>query len=148
MGGGERPLIRQFRDALVGRPVAVRAVSLDADQHRAPAALRALQRRRHVLSRDAGVHGRLRRPRRAEPLVQVHRGDDYHGRAIADPYRWMEDLESRDIRRWIDEQSIVTERHLQTLPLRTHFRDRITALWDYPKVSVDGIVTARFGILH
>ena len=28
--------------------------------------------------------------------------DEYHGRAIADPYRWMEDLESPDIRRWID----------------------------------------------
>jgi prolyl oligopeptidase len=41
--------------------------------------------------------------------------DHYHGRAIADPYRWMEDLDSPDIRRWIDEQNVVTERYLHTL---------------------------------
>ena len=69
--------------------------------------------------------------------------DEYHGRAIADPYRWMEDLESPDIRRWIDEQNLVTERYLQTLPLRAHFRDRITALWDYPKVSVPVVEAGR-----
>ena len=69
--------------------------------------------------------------------------DDYHGRAIADPYRWMEDLDSRDVRRWIDEQNAITERYLQTLPLRAHFRDRITALWDYPKVSVPVVEAGR-----
>jgi prolyl oligopeptidase len=69
--------------------------------------------------------------------------DDYHGRAIADPYRWMEDLEAPDLRRWIDEQNTVTERYLQSLPLRAHFRDRITSLWDYPKVSVPVVEAGR-----
>jgi prolyl oligopeptidase len=69
--------------------------------------------------------------------------DDYHGHAIADPYRWMEDLESQDVRRWIDQQNAVTGRYLQTLPLRAHFRDRITALWDYPKVSVPVVEAGR-----
>jgi prolyl oligopeptidase len=69
--------------------------------------------------------------------------DDYHGRSIADPYRWMEDLEGGELRRWIDEQNTVTERYLQSLPLRAHFRDRITALWNYPKVSVPVVEAGR-----
>ena len=69
--------------------------------------------------------------------------DDYHGRSIADPYRWMEDLEGAELRRWIDEQNTVTERYLQGLPLRAHFRDRITALWNYPKVSVPVVEAGR-----
>jgi hypothetical protein len=51
MGGGERPLIRQFGNSLVGRPVAVRSVGLDTDQHRTVfrrATLRPLQRRREL----------------------------------------------------------------------------------------------------
>jgi prolyl oligopeptidase len=69
--------------------------------------------------------------------------DDYHGHAIADPYRWMENLEAPDLRRWIDEQNAVTDRYLQALPLRAHFRERITALWDYPKVSVPIVEAGR-----
>ena len=44
----ERPLVGQLRDALVGRPVAVRRLGLDANQDRLVAALRRLQRRREL----------------------------------------------------------------------------------------------------
>jgi len=45
---GERkgPLVSEFGDPLVGRTIAVRALRLDADQHRFVTALRALQRAR------------------------------------------------------------------------------------------------------
>ena len=62
--------------------------------------------------------------------------DEYHGRRIADPYRWMEDLESGEIRGWIDAQNRVSESYLAALPHRERFRARITELWNYPKVSV------------
>jgi prolyl oligopeptidase len=62
--------------------------------------------------------------------------DDYHGTRVADPYRWMEDLESPDVARWIKAQNDVTFGHLERLPMREHFKRRITELWNYPKTGV------------
>src|SRR5689334_9284020 len=69
--------------------------------------------------------------------------DDYHGRAVPDPYRWMEALDSADLRHWIAAQNATTERYLATLPLRAHLRERITALWNYPKVSLPQVEAGR-----
>jgi len=62
--------------------------------------------------------------------------DDYHGQAIADPYRWMEDLESPDVAAWIAAQNALTSEYLQSLPIRDRLRARITELWNYAKVSL------------
>jgi prolyl oligopeptidase len=62
--------------------------------------------------------------------------EDYHGTAIADPYRWMEDLAATDTKAWIGAQNALTSAYLETLPHRETLRKRITELWDYPKVSL------------
>src|SRR5689334_23995377 len=62
--------------------------------------------------------------------------DDYFGRKVADPYRWMEDLNSPDVAQWVKAENAVTEQFLATLPMREHFKSRITELWNYPKVSL------------
>jgi prolyl oligopeptidase len=62
--------------------------------------------------------------------------DDYFGTKVADPYRWMEDLDSKAFADWITAQNQVTMNYLARLPLRDHFRSRITQLWDYPKVGI------------
>ncbi|MES1255958.1 MAG: S9 family peptidase, partial [Acidobacteriota bacterium] len=62
--------------------------------------------------------------------------DDYFGTRVADPYRWMEDLDSKDVAEWVAAQNQVTSSYLATLPLRAHFERRIAALWDYPKVTL------------
>jgi prolyl oligopeptidase len=62
--------------------------------------------------------------------------DDYFGNRIADPYRWMEDLDSQEVADWVAAENRVTFRYLETLPLREHFRSRITELWNYPKSSI------------
>jgi prolyl oligopeptidase len=62
--------------------------------------------------------------------------DDYHGTKIADPYRWMEDLESREVAGWIAAENTVTSAYLDSLPLRAHFGRRITELWNYPKTGI------------
>lgn len=69
--------------------------------------------------------------------------DHYHGRSIHDPYRWMEELDSADVRGWIERQNEATGRYLDTLPLRPHLRERITALWNYPKVSLPQVEEGR-----
>ena len=62
--------------------------------------------------------------------------DDYHGTPVPDPYRWMEDLDATATADWVAAQNAVTESYLATLPLRQHFLDRLTALWNYPRVSL------------
>lgn len=62
--------------------------------------------------------------------------DDYHGTKVADPYRWMEDLDSKDVADWVAAQNKLTFAELGALPLRDHFKQRITQLWDYPKTSI------------
>ena len=62
--------------------------------------------------------------------------DDYHGTKVPDPYRWMEDLDAKDVADWISAQNQLTFGYLATLPMRDHFKQRITALWNYPKVAI------------
>ncbi|HEY2380852.1 MAG TPA: prolyl oligopeptidase family serine peptidase [Terriglobia bacterium] len=62
--------------------------------------------------------------------------DDYHGTKVADPYRWMEDLDSKGVADWVASQNKLTFSELGTLPMRDHFKQRITQLWDYPKTGI------------
>lgn len=62
--------------------------------------------------------------------------DRYHGTPVADPYRWLEDLDSPEVAAWIAAQNAVTQSHLASLPLRARLRARLTELWDYPRTSL------------
>jgi prolyl oligopeptidase len=62
--------------------------------------------------------------------------DDYHGTKIADPYRWMEDLDAKEVTEWVGAQNKLTSGYLERLPLREHFRKRITELWNYPETGL------------
>ena len=59
--------------------------------------------------------------------------DDYHGTAVADPYRWLEDVDAPDTRAWIETQNAVTFAYLAHIPERDAIRRRLTAVWDYPR---------------
>jgi len=59
--------------------------------------------------------------------------DDYHGRTIADPYRWLEDVDSPETRSWVEAENRVTFAYLERIPERERIRRRLTELWDYPK---------------
>src|SRR5687768_2826151 len=59
--------------------------------------------------------------------------DDYHGTRVADPYRWLEDVDSPETRQWVKAQNAVTQAYLATIPQRGPIRERLTKLWDYPK---------------
>jgi prolyl oligopeptidase len=61
--------------------------------------------------------------------------DDYFGTKVADPYRWMEDLNSADLQHWVAEQNAVTFKYLESLEQRGRFQRRITELWNYPRVT-------------
>ncbi len=61
--------------------------------------------------------------------------DDYHGRAIADPYRWLEDVEAAETKAFVEGQNAVTEPYLAGLPDRDALIGRMTELWDIPRTD-------------
>ena len=65
--------------------------------------------------------------------------EDYHGTKVADPYRWMEDLDGKETADWVAASNAVTEPYLAQLPLRQRFTERLTELWNYPRVSLPSI---------
>src|ERR1700681_1347164 len=62
--------------------------------------------------------------------------DNYFGTKVADPYRWMEDLNSPELKRWVDAENAITLRYLDSLPVRDALKKRITELYNYPRVTV------------
>ncbi|MEW6197256.1 MAG: prolyl oligopeptidase family serine peptidase [Planctomycetota bacterium] len=65
--------------------------------------------------------------------VTVEQVDDYHGVKVADPYRWLEDLDSPQTAAWVQAQNEVTFKFLGEIPAREKIRARITRLWDFEK---------------
>ena len=66
----------------------------------------------------------------AKKLDQV---DDFFGRTIADPYRWLEDSDSPETRAWIEAENRVTFGYLGTIPEREAIRTRLGQLWNYER---------------
>src|SRR5262245_42138440 len=66
----------------------------------------------------------------------INHVDDYSGTKVADPYRWLEAIDSNSVAEWVKSQNAVTTPYLAALPGRDLFKQRITALYDYPRSSV------------
>lgn len=62
--------------------------------------------------------------------------DDYFGSSVADPYRWLEDIDSKDSKTWISEQNNLTIPFLNNLPKKKMFENRLKELWNYERYSV------------
>ncbi len=61
--------------------------------------------------------------------------DVYFGTAVADPYRWLEDPESDETRTWIKAENNLTSDYLSQIPFRSKIRDRLTKVYNYPKMD-------------
>ena len=59
--------------------------------------------------------------------------DNYHGTLVTDPYRWLEEPDSAETRRWIAAENQVTFNYLREIPAREKIKQRLTKLWDYEK---------------
>ena len=62
--------------------------------------------------------------------------DDYHGTKVADPYRWLEDLDSPQTRAWVEAQNEVTFGYLSQIPAREKIRRRLTELWNFERFTL------------
>lgn len=66
----------------------------------------------------------------------VDQVDDLHGEKIADPYRWMEDLDSADVKQWIEQENKLTFGWLGEIPAREKIKARLTQLWNYERYGI------------
>ena len=70
------------------------------------------------------------------PYPETARGevvDNYFGTEVPDPYRWLEDDNSKATAAWVAAENAVTEDYLSQIPFRNAIRERLTQLWNYPK---------------
>ncbi|HVG22123.1 MAG TPA: prolyl oligopeptidase family serine peptidase, partial [Blastocatellia bacterium] len=67
---------------------------------------------------------------------KVDQVDDYFGTKVADPYRWLENLDSEETRSWVEAQNKLTFSYLNEIPVREQIKQRLTKLWNYEKYGV------------
>jgi prolyl oligopeptidase len=62
--------------------------------------------------------------------------DTYHGVAVEDPYRWLEDDNAPATKAWVEAQNAVTMPYLQSLPGRQAIYNRLKKLWNFERYGV------------
>ena len=74
---------------------------------------------------------------------RIEQTDRYHDVAVADPFRWLEALESPEVHDWVAAENALAGPYLEALPARALFKERLTAMWDYERwgASLTGGVT-------
>lgn len=75
---------------------------------------------------------------------QVNQVDDYHGEIIADPYRWLEDVDSDETQAWVQEQNRLTISYLEKIPGRAGIKQRLTELMNYPRAAAPFKIAGRY----
>ena len=63
--------------------------------------------------------------------------DEYFGTKVTDPYRWLEGDASSvsEVASWVEAQNKVTFAYLEKIPFRNKLKERLTALFNYPRYS-------------
>jgi len=62
--------------------------------------------------------------------------DSYGEVKVADPYRWLESIDSPQTAQWVKQQNAVTNKVLEAIPARADFKQRLTELWNYERFGV------------
>ena len=69
------------------------------------------------------------------PAHTVPQTDDYFGTAVHDPYRWMEDVDSPEVARWVEAENALTRSYLDAVPGREKMHARLMDLTNFERYS-------------
>ena len=61
--------------------------------------------------------------------------DTYFNNEVEDPYRWLENDTSLEVKEWINAQNNVSSSYLNNIPQKIKFKKRLTELWNYEKIG-------------
>ncbi len=78
----------------------------------------------------------------------VDQVDDYFGTKVADPYRWMENVDSPEVKQWVDAENTLTHAYLDAIPGREAIKERLMALTDYERYSAPSKEGDRYFYSH
>ena len=78
----------------------------------------------------------------------VDQVDNYFGVKIPDPYRWMEDLDSAEIKDWIEQENQLTRSILDRIPAREAIHQRLMNLINFERYTPPVRRGARYFYSH
>src|ERR1700731_3395380 len=84
-----------------------------------------------AMSGPAGMAQNLHYPA-ARAADQV---DVYFGTKVHDPYRWMEDVDSAEVKTWVDAENALTQSFLADVPARSKIHARLMELNNFERFS-------------
>src|SRR3984885_4075735 len=92
----------------------------------------------------------------AEPTLElcypvarkVEQTDDYFGTAVSDPYRWMEDVDSAELKTWVDAENELTQSYLAQIPVRETMQRRLMELIDFERYTAPSRRGTRYFYSH
>ena len=61
--------------------------------------------------------------------------DVYQGRQVADPYRWLEDIDSSDTRAWVLAEDRLSRGFLDSIAGRAELAERLRRIWNFERWS-------------
>lgn len=62
--------------------------------------------------------------------------EDHFGKKIADPYRWLEDPDSEQTQKYVEEVNKISQPFLENSTQYNKIKERLTALHNYPKCGL------------
>ena len=87
-------------------------------------------------------------PRQYPPVARGDVVDDYHGTPVADPYRWLEQLDSPETQAFVASQNALSGPWLGALPDQQWFRQRLAALYNYERFGTPVEAGGRYFFLR
>ena len=70
--------------------------------------------------------------------------ETYFDRSVPDPYRWMEDTQSSELKTWIQEQNMISNDYFASIPQRDEIKKRLLTLSNYEKYSLPNRVQNKY----
>src|ERR1700731_619249 len=83
------------------------------------------------------------------PLTaRVDVSDNYNGEKVDDPYRWLENLDSKATQDWVSAQNKVSQPRLEAIQQRAWVKERLAKLWNYERFNTPVKEGGRYFYLH
>src|ERR1700693_1338542 len=69
------------------------------------------------------------------PAARSDQVDTYNSTRVADPYRWLEDIDSTETRAWVEAEAKLSNAYLAAIPGRDAIARRLTKIWNHERWS-------------